>query len=150
MHHSKNWFNYFFVVVLLAVFQSCAFAAVSPTGIWKTYNADGNPTSLTKISVNSGELRGVVQKVLAIKDGHVVETCDNCQGENQGKPLVGMTIAWGFHQMGDGQWTGGNILEVRTGKVRPAKITVSPDGNTMNVTVSSGPFTRTVQWVREQ
>lgn len=150
MHHRKNWFNCFFVVVLLAVFQSCAFAADNgPTGVWKTYNADGNATSLTKITINNDELQGVVQKVLPV-NGRVVKTCENCQGENQGKPLVGMTVAWGFHSSGNGQWTGGNVLEVRTGKVRPANLTVSPDGNTINVTVSSGPFTRTVQWVREQ
>lgn len=143
----KQWLQWsFFSMFLYCFIQGQAYAATAD-GVWQTFNADNVPTSLTRISTDGGQLTGTIEKVLPI-NGVVKETCDKCSGDRAGKPLVGMTIAWGFQDAGNGKWTNGHVLEVRTGKIRDASIQVSPDGQTLDLTASAGILSRTVQWTK--
>lgn len=127
---------------------SMAFAApTSPVGTWKTINAQGVARSLVQIDVNNGVVSGRVVKILVPGKGQDA-VCVNCTGSNKDKPIVGMTVIWGQKDAGNGAWEGGNIMDIETGKVHPCYFQLSPNGKSMNVTIKSGLFSRTLTWPR--
>jgi len=103
---------------------SQAFASnTSPVGTWTT------------IDDKTGKKRAVVQLTLSgtTLNGTIVKTypqpgdtgmCTQCPGEFKDKKIQGLRFVWGLTDEGNGVWSGGNILDPKTGKIYKAKITV--------------------------
>lgn len=46
----------------------------------------------------------------------------------RGRPILGMSMLWGFKAAGQGRWRGGRIYDPNTGKTYASKLTASPGG----------------------
>lgn len=107
-----------------------------PEGCWKTIDDNtGEEKSIILIKKNSmGEFTGKVIKVIKTDDGSNPETkrCDKCEGDKKDQLINGMTVMWGVKQDGD-EWTGGQILDPKTGSVYSVKFTLSEDNTKLNV-----------------
>ena len=137
-------------VVLLAILGfTMAYAGDERIeGVWVTPDAKtGQPTSEIKIKVNDGELTGKIVKLYPNAQGETQSVCANCTGSLKDKPLMGMTVLWGFIKNG-ATWTGGEVLAPKTGKMYGAELTPSSDGQTLTVKFKVGLFGSTQAWTR--
>lgn len=142
-------FTQFFSVLCLAFFTLSVYAA-SPMGNWKTIDdKTGQAKSIVKISGSPGNLQARVVKLFP----GALTVCSACPGNQQGKPIMGMTVMWGLRQNPNNpnEWTGGSIMDPKTGKIYRAMLTVSPDGRSMVVRgyIGVSLFGRSQTWYRQ-
>ena len=84
-------------------------------GTWYTIDdEDGTKKSHVQIYESNGKLEGKVVKLL---EGATATHCNKCDGENKGKPIVGMKILWDMERVGDNEYDDGEILSPTNGKV---------------------------------
>ena len=71
-------------------------------------------------------------------------------GERKDKPIEGMNIMWGVHQ-DDDVWSGGHILDPKTGKVYKVKLSMLDGGQKLNVRgyIGFSWVGRSQQWERQ-
>lgn len=120
-----------FLVVVAALVTSEARAAPSPVGYWLTIDDDGKtPKSVIKIVERGNKLFGTV--VQLINPSRKDPTCDECEGANRGKPIVGMQIMWNLSKDGD-EWSGGHILDPKNGKVYKCYVELVENGARLKV-----------------
>ncbi len=131
---------------LLNFYLLFAFAG-SATGTWITIDdKTGAKRAIVQISDSGGTLSGTVVKVFP-QPGDT-GLCQNCPGAFKGKKVVGLNFLWGLKADGDNQWSGGSILDPKTGKIYKAKVTLK--GNKLYVRGYLGVslLGRTQVWVR--
>ena len=136
--------------ILMLLSQSVLGQTATPAGLWKTIDDDtGTERSFVRIVEIDGEFRGTVEKIFDRPDDHPDHLCDKCKGDRKDKPVVGMTILWGLKDAG-GVWKGGEILDPDNGKTYRCKMTLSEDGNELNVRgfIGFSLFGRTQTWHR--
>lgn len=123
---------------------------LTPVGTWTTIDdATGKPKSIVQITDNGGKLQGKVLEVLQSDDGpHPL--CKNCTGERKDQPVEGMTILWDVAQDGD-SWSGGRILDPKSGKIYKVTLTPADGGNKLNVRgyIGFSLLGRTQTWERK-
>jgi uncharacterized protein (DUF2147 family) len=108
-------------------------SAATPVGVWKTIDdKTGKERSIVRITEVDGQLQGVVEQLFDFPGDDPKHLCDKCKGERKDKPIVGMTILWGLTQHGE-EWSGGEILDPKNGKIYRCKMTPSADGKQLNV-----------------
>ena len=139
-----------FIALLLLALPMAAFAQSSPEGRWKTIDDEtGKVKSIVEISkAANGTLQGKVVEVLS-SDRGPNPTCDKCKGANKGKPIKGMTILWGLEADGDGEWSGGTVLDPAKGKTYKSKLELLEGGNKLGRSGCVAVFCRQQVWVRE-
>lgn len=116
-------------IAIAAFFMGAGLYAQSPVGAWKTIDDEtGQPKSYVNIWEQNGVVYGTITKL--INPDKPNPLCDKCSGDYYNKPIEGMTIMWGLKQDGS-EYTGGQILDPKTGKVYNCKIKV--EGNTLIV-----------------
>ena len=141
------------VSMLLAMFSGLVQAdSMSPVGVWRTIDdKTKKERSFIRISeAEGGELRGVVEKIFDQPGDDPAHLCKECKGERKDQPIIGMAILWGLKKQGDG-WAGGEILDPKNGKIYRAKMSLSEDGNSLNVRgfIGVSLIGRTQTWHRE-
>lgn len=134
--------------VLMAA--SISALAASPMGNWKTIDdITGRPKSIVRISGSPSNLTGTVVKLFP----GALTTCTACSGSNKNKPIMGMRVMWGLKQnpKNPNEWTGGSIMDPKTGKVYRCMLTVSPSGSSMVVRGYLGVsmFGRSQTWYKQ-
>jgi uncharacterized protein (DUF2147 family) len=123
----------------------------SPVGQWKTVDdVTGKPKSVVAIWEENGKLYGRVQKLVDPDPNDPNPTCNDCEGEQKGKPVVGLQILWDLQKDGDG-WSGGTILDPANGKTYKCLMSVEDGGTKLKVRGFMGVslLGRTQYWVRE-
>lgn len=107
-------------------------AELTPVGTWTTIDDTTNkPKSIVQIAEVDGKLLGKVVQVLQSDEGpHPL--CKKCEGDRKDQPVEGMTIIWGVTKDGD-VWDGGKILDPKTGKIYKVKLTVTDNGQKLDV-----------------
>jgi uncharacterized protein (DUF2147 family) len=133
----------FMMMILIIPFAK----AQSPAGTWTTIDdVTGKKRSVVSLVVSGNTLTGTIMKVYP-QPGDT-GMCNNCPGAFKGKPVKGLQFLWGLKDDGNGQWSGGHILDPKTGKVYKAKITL--EGNKLNVRgyVGFSLLGRTQTWVK--
>jgi uncharacterized protein (DUF2147 family) len=122
--------------------------AMSPAGRWTTIDdVTGKKRAVVNITISNGVLNGTIVSFYPQPGDNGI--CDNCPGNFKGKPVKGLRFIWGLKDDGNGQWSGGNILDPKTGKVYRAKIT--QEGNSklqVRGYVGISVLGRTQTWVR--
>ncbi|MBB3228983.1 uncharacterized protein (DUF2147 family) [Luteibacter sp. Sphag1AF] len=110
-----------------------AFAASdSPVGKWRTIDdTTHKPKSVVEITETNGVLEGKVLEVLQSDQGPH-PTCTACDGDLKNKPIEGMRIMWGLKKDGD-QWSGGQILDPKKGKIYKVKLELTDGGEKLDV-----------------
>ena len=139
-----------FIALLLLALPMAAFAQSSPEGRWKTIDDEtGKVKSIVEISkAANGTLQGKVVEVLS-SDRGPNPTCDKCKGANKGKPIKGMTILWGLEADGDGEWSGGTVLDPAKGKTYKSKLELLEGGKKLGMSGCIAFICRQQVWVRE-
>ncbi|MCC5791625.1 MAG: DUF2147 domain-containing protein [Legionellaceae bacterium] len=133
--------------VMMVALLPFGFAA-SVSGTWTTIDdADGKKRALVRVSESGGQLSARIVKVISKRPGDT-GICSKCPGNFKGKPIAGLTFMWGMKKTGTGEWSGGKILDPKSGKVYNAKVTLK--GNKLYVRgyVGVSLLGRTQVWVR--
>lgn len=114
----------------LSLVSHLALAGEGPVGTWKTIDDETHQAkALIQISEDGhGVLSGKIVKLLQHPDA----VCEKCEGALKGKPDLGMTILWGLKPEGSA-WSGGHILDPKSGKVYSAKMKLIEGGKKLEV-----------------
>jgi len=120
------------LALALAIGAPALAADTSPVGTWTTIDdATGKPKSIVQITESGGKLEGKVLEVLQSEQGpHPL--CKECDGDRKDKPIEGMTIIWDV-QKDDDVWDGGRILDPKNGKIYKVKLTLTDNGQKLDV-----------------
>ena len=127
-------------------------AAGSPVGTWRSIDdKTKQERSIITITEENGELKGVVEKIFDQPGDDPAHLCKECKDERKDKPVIGMAILWGLKKDGD-TWGGGEILDPKNGKIYRCKMTLSPDGKSLNVRgfIGISLLGRTQTWLRQE
>ena len=131
---------------LAACYLPLAFAG-SVAGTWTTIDdKTGAKRAVVRVSDSGGNLSGTIVKVYPQPGDTGV--CTNCPGAFKGKKIVGLTFLWGLKADGDNEWSGGSILDPKSGKIYKAKVSLK--GNKLYVRgyIGMSLLGRTQVWVR--
>jgi uncharacterized protein (DUF2147 family) len=123
----------------------------SPVGRWRTVDdVTGKPQSVVSIWEENGKLYGRVQELVDPDPQDPNPRCEDCTGEQKGKPVIGLRILWDLEKDGDA-WSGGTILDPASGKTYNCLLSVEDGGNTLKVRGFRGfsVLGRTQHWFRE-
>jgi len=123
----------------------------SPVGRWRTVDdATGRPKSVVLIWEENGKLYGRVQELVDPDPNDPNPTCDDCEGDQKGQPVVGLRILWDLQKDGDG-WSGGTILDPKNGKTYKCLLSVEDGGTKLKVRgfIGLSLLGRTQYWLRE-
>ncbi|MHB9056381.1 MAG: DUF2147 domain-containing protein [Paludibacteraceae bacterium] len=136
-------------MLLLMFFAVTASAQVDKiVGKWKTIDdKDGSEKSVVVIfKASNGHYYGKVEKLFKEPN----KKCQECEGENKGKPIVGLTILNNMVEK-NGTLTGGTILDPANGKVYKCNISFDAKTGKLKVRGSldkGGILGRTQYWVK--
>lgn len=122
--------------------------AYSPVGTWTTIDdKTGQKRAEVRLELQeNGELTGKILKVYKQKGDTGV--CKNCPGSFKNKPIKGLTFLWGLQKKRPGLWTGGHVLDAKSGKIYNAKITVKENRLYLRGYMGLSMLGRTQVWVR--
>lgn len=119
--------------VLMLVVAATSWAHESPVGLWKAFDQHtGQPKFLIRITNDNGELGGRVERLFQYKGEDPNPVCAKCEGARKDQPIVGMKILTGMEKDGQ-QYTGGRLLDPTDGKVYDSKMSLSGDGDKLEV-----------------
>jgi uncharacterized protein (DUF2147 family) len=123
----------------------------SPVGRWKTVDdATGKIKSVVAIWEENGKLYGRIQKLIDPDPKDPNPTCEDCSGEEKGKPVVGLKILRDLQKDGDG-WSGGTILDPASGKIYKCLLSLEDGGTKLKVRgfIGVSVLGRTQHWLRQ-
>jgi len=124
----------------------------SPVGLWKAIDdASGKPSALIRISETNGELQGKIEKLFRGEGEEQNPKCVMCKDARKDQPIIGMTIVSGLKKDGD-EYTGGQILDPKDGKIYKSKLSVHEGGKKIEVRgyVGIPMFGRSQVWLRQE
>jgi len=139
-----------YIAFAVLAFATGVAQAAGPVGLWRTIDDEtGKERSYVRIVEVDGKLQGTVEKLFPFPGDNPDHLCDKCSGELKDKPIVGMKILWDLKDQG-GVWKGGHILDPNNGKTYRCKMTVSDDGQQMDVRgyIGISLLGRTQTWFR--
>jgi uncharacterized protein (DUF2147 family) len=138
-------------VLLLWATGTCAFAQVTPAGLWRNIDdKTGEAKAEIRIVEQAGVMHGRIERRLA-KDAKPDAVCEECKDDRKGKPMDGLEIIRGAKKAeGKDVWEDGKILDPENGRDYRLRLTPIEGGRKLEVRGSFGPFGRTQTWVRVQ
>jgi uncharacterized protein (DUF2147 family) len=124
----------FALLLLLALSVPLSAADVSsPVGKWMTIDdKSGKPGGIIRIELVGGEYKGWIEKIFPDPDEDPNPKCVYCDGARKNQPVLGLNFMWGLTKEGD-EFSGGEILDPRTGKIYRARLRLEDGGKSLNV-----------------
>lgn len=117
---------------LMFAIKAVAATVISPVGTWATISDETKKKrAIVKISEQDHKLTGTIIKVF--KEQGDTGMCHNCPKPFTGQKVAGLNFLWDLKATGQNTWTGGHILDPKTGKIYKAKLTMNKDGNSLFV-----------------
>src|ERR1051325_3893032 len=105
----------------------------SPVGKWMTIDdKSGKPGGIIRIERIDGQYQGWIEKIFPDPDEDPNPKCVYCNGARKNQPVVGLNFMWGLKQQGD-EFSGGEILDPRSGKIYRARMKLEDGGKSLNV-----------------
>jgi uncharacterized protein (DUF2147 family) len=123
----------------------------SPVGRWRTVDdVTGKVKSVVMIWEENSKLYGRIQKLVNPDPQEPNPRCNDCAGDQKGKPVIGLRILWDLHRDGDA-WSGGTILDPANGKTYRCLLSVVDGGMKLKVRgfIGFSLLGRTQYWLRE-
>ncbi len=118
-------------------------------GKWNSKNDDtGKIDSIIEVYEKDGK---AFAKIVEVKDPSRQDAvCTECEGENKGKRILGLNILTGLEK-DDDEWSGGNILDPRNGKVYKCYIELEkPNKLKIRGYLGISLFGKTAYWERAE
>ncbi len=137
----------FITLVFLTI--SISINAQSIFGKWHSKNDDtGEIDSVIEVYEKEGK---AFAKIIEIKDiERQTAVCNLCTGVNKNKPILGLNILSGL-QKDDEEWSGGEILDPRNGKVYKCYIElIKPNKLKLRGYIGISLFGKTAFWERAE
>ncbi|WP_341677072.1 DUF2147 domain-containing protein [Niveibacterium sp. SC-1] len=141
------------MVVALAALLAGVVQAAEPSAVgrWRQLDdADGKPRSIVLISEREGTYEGRIEQLFPRPGDAAEAVCDKCTDARRGQKILGLRIMEGLQRKGL-EYEGGEILDPGNGKVYRVRMTLSPDGQRLDVRgfIGVALFGRTQTWLRE-
>lgn len=120
------------------------------TGKWKTIDDEtGKPKSIVEIFKDGEEIKGRILELINPPEPDPV--CKECSGDKKDKPVKGLEFMWGLKESDKGEWSGGQILDPKNGKVYKCRLRLKEDGAKLEVRgfIGFSLLGRSQTWNRE-